>query len=66
MKRKLMTSNAGKMIRSRTGILCTTETAEGRETGGTDSKGEFPLLKALEIILMLILPSPRGTGAVDF
>lgn len=54
-----MASNAGKMIRSRTGILCTMETAERRETGGTDSKGEVPVLKILEIILMLILPSPR-------
>lgn len=55
-----MASNVGKMIRSRTGILCTMETAEGREIGGTDSKGEVPLLKALEMILMLILPSPRN------
>lgn len=59
MKRKLMASNAGKMIRSRTGILCMMETAEEREMGGTDSKREVPLLKALEIILMLILPSSR-------
>lgn len=38
MKRKLRASNAGNMIRIRAGILCTMETAEGREMGETDSK----------------------------
>lgn len=36
MKRRLRASNAGKIIRSRTGILCVMETSEGREMSGTD------------------------------
>lgn len=52
-------SNAGKTIRSRAGILCTMEIAEGREMDMTVSHGEVPLLKSLKIILMLIVLSPR-------
>lgn len=56
---KLVVSNAAKKKRIRLGILCMMETAEERQMGETDSKGEVPLLKAPEIILVLILPSPR-------
>lgn len=51
MKRKLMASSSGRMIRSRSGILCMMETAEERETGGIASKGQLPRLQALEKIL---------------
>lgn len=50
-KRKLMASSGGRMIRSRSGILCMVETAEEREMGGIASKGQVPLLQTLEKIL---------------
>lgn len=56
---KLVVSNAAKRTRIRLDILCTMETAEERQKGEIHLKGEVPLLKALEIILVLILPSPR-------
>jgi len=59
-KRALRASNAAKMIRSRSGILCTMETTEEKEIGWSDSKWEVPLQKALEITLMLILLSPQS------
>lgn len=46
-----MASSSGRMIRSRSGILCMMETAEERETGGIASKGQLPRLQALEKIL---------------
>lgn len=46
-----MASSGGRMIRSRSGILCMMETAEEKEMSGIASKGQVPLLQTLEKIL---------------